>query len=99
MATITAERRVKAGEVTSTKRKFSWTPYLFILPHLAFFTLFVLWPFIYGLFISLLQYDYTRADQSYFVGLDNYVELFVPGTLVFNQFWDSVKNTGIFVLI
>lgn len=99
MATVSAEQTLTSGQAKPVRRKFSWTPYLFILPHLAFFALFVFWPFIYGLIISLQQYDYTREAQNHFVGLDNYLELFVPGTLVFTQFWDSLKNTGIFVLI
>ncbi len=89
----------EAAPATTEKRKFSWTPYLFILPHLIFFAVFVCWPFINGLWISLQQYDYLRPAQNAFIGLQNYIDLFAPGTLTFNEFWDSVKNTAIFVVI
>jgi len=99
MATKIAERTLAAAPVMTAKRKFSWTPYLFILPHLIFFGVFIVWPFINGLLISLQQYDFLRPEQNKFIGLQNYVDLFVPGTLTFNEFWDSLKNTLIFVLI
>ncbi len=100
MATMTAERSLEAGrKATTPKRKFSWTPYFFILPHLIFFGAFILWPLINGLIISVQQYDYLRPEQNKFVGLQNYTDLFSPGTLTTDEFWDSLKNTAIFVLI
>ncbi|MDQ6692887.1 MAG: sugar ABC transporter permease [Chloroflexota bacterium] len=99
MAVRTAQATIGAAGAATTKRKFSWTPYLFILPHLIFFAVFVCWPFINGLAISLQQYDYLRPAQNQFIGLQNYVDLFSPGTLTTNEFWDSMKNTGIFVLV
>lgn len=97
--TRTAEATFEAAPATTTRRKFSWTPYLFILPHLIFFALFVGWPLVNGLLISLQKYDYLRPAQNAFIGLQNYIDLFAPGTLTFNEFWDSVKNTAIFVVI
>ncbi len=99
MATITAERTLEAGSNTTAKSKFSWTPYLFILPHLIFFGAFLLWPLINGFIISFQQYDYLRPEQNKFIGLQNYTDLFSPGTLTTMEFWDSLKNTAIFVLI
>ncbi|MBF6612422.1 MAG: sugar ABC transporter permease [Chloroflexi bacterium] len=99
MAIRTAETTLEAARTTTVRRKFSWTPYLFILPHLIFFAGFILWPFINGILISLQQYDYLRPQQNKFIGLQNYIDLFVPGTLIFSEFWDSLKNTAIFVVI
>lgn len=99
MATNIAQPTLAAAPVAATRRKFNWTPYLFILPHLIFFGVFVCWPFINGLLISLQQYDYLRPEQNKFIGLDNYAALVTPGTLTFNEFWDSLKNTAIFVVI
>jgi multiple sugar transport system permease protein len=99
MATRTAETTLEAARVTTARGKFNWTPYLFILPHLIFFIAFVVWPFVNGIWISLHQYDYLRPEQTKFLGLQNYIDLFAPGTLTFNEFWDSLKNTGIFVLV
>ena len=77
MATIAREReQVVAASAASPRRRFSLTPYLFILPHLIFFAVFVAWPFFFGLVISTFQYDYLRPERTQFVGLDNYLQLF-----------------------
>jgi multiple sugar transport system permease protein len=84
--------------VPRTKRKFSWTPYFFILPQLIFFLIFVAYPFFYGLVISTLQFDYLRPEATQFVGVDNYAKLFDPGSIKFNEFWNSLINTFEFVI-
>jgi multiple sugar transport system permease protein len=92
----------QAGEATAgrsgLRKKLNWTPYLFILPHLIFFVVFVGYPFFRGLYISVLQYDYLRPDSTRFVGLDNYARLFTEGDVKFNVFWNSLFNTLEFVL-
>jgi multiple sugar transport system permease protein len=80
------------------KRKFNWTPYLFILPHLIFFGLFIGYPFFNGLWISFHEYDYLRPERTQFVGLNNYLNLFAPGTIKYNEFWNAMLNTGKFVI-
>jgi multiple sugar transport system permease protein len=90
-----AERRRRLGEAW-------YTPYLFILPHLAIFLVFIGWPLVFGLYISLLDFDLfgdRRGVPSPFVGLENYVDLFDPQSLVFDRFWQTLWNTIIFVLI
>ena len=76
-----------------------WTPYLFILPHLIFFMLFIGYPFFNGLYISTLEFDYLRPERTNFIGLQNYINLFTPGTVQYNTFWNAVGNTLEFVLI
>jgi multiple sugar transport system permease protein len=75
-----------------------YTPYLFILPHLAVFLAFVGWPFIYGIWISLQRYNLGGAPPS-FVGFENYRAIFDPSHFQFAPFWRSVWNTIIFVII
>jgi multiple sugar transport system permease protein len=98
MATTVQSKPLTAQRV-APKRKFSWTPYLFILPHLIFFTIFVGYPFFYGLYISTFQYDYLRPLSNSFVGADNYVKLFTPETVQFKEFWNALGNTIEFVVI
>jgi multiple sugar transport system permease protein len=74
------------------------TPYLFILPHLIFFTVFLAWPFFFGLYTSLFQYDFLRPEFRPFVGLDNYLRLFNSATIQSKEFWRSVTNTFEFML-
>lgn len=74
------------------------TPYLFILPHLIFFAAFLAWPFFYGIYISLFDFDFLRPEYRPFVGLRNYLNLFDPSSLQFTDFWRSMGNTVEFVL-
>lgn len=72
-------------------------PWLFLAPYLVLFGTFVVAPIIYGLWISLHDYDYTLPGHP-FVGLDNYKALFSSDSVVFSDFWNSMKATGIFTL-
>jgi len=84
--------------VSLRKRKFPITPYLFILPHLIFFAVFIGYPFFSGLYISFFQYDYLRPEATLFVGLQNYIDLFKTGSVKFIEFWNSIKVTLTFVI-
>ncbi len=95
MAT-TAQRGITT--TTARPRKTNWVPYLFILPHLIFFAIFIGYPFFNGIYISLLQYNYLREDATQFVGIQNYVNLFTPGTPQYQAFWNALGNTIEFVL-
>lgn len=87
-----------AGDVKGVPTKgFSPTPYLFMAPYLALFFTFVLIPAVYGLWISLHNWDYLLPGKP-FVGLQNYVNLFTPGSTIFGPFWSSMKATGLFTL-
>ena len=79
-------------------RKISPIPYLFILPHLIFFAIFIGYPFFSGLYISFFQYDYLRPEATTFVGLQNYTDLFRVGSVKFIEFWNSVQVTLTFVI-
>jgi multiple sugar transport system permease protein len=73
------------------------TPYLFLAPYLVLFAVFVLAPAVYGVWISLHNYDYLLPEQP-FVGLDNYVKLFTPGSPTSGAFWQSMGATAKFTL-
>src|SRR3954454_11353447 len=101
MATTTVARGGQASSMEQSvgRKRFSIIPYLFILPHLIVFTIFIGWPFIFGLAISLFQYDYHLPDKSHFVGLDNYLGIFNSTTPEFNMFWNAFLNTLEFVVM
>ncbi len=80
------------------RRRFNLTPYLFILPHLIFFTLFLAWPFFFGIYTSLFDFDFLRPERRPFVGLENYTKLFDPASTEFRDFWRAMRNTGEFLL-
>lgn len=71
--------------------------YLFLAPFLLLFTVFVLAPAVYGLWISLHDWNPLLPRQP-FTGLENYVQLFTPGSLTSGDFWASMRATGIFTV-
>jgi multiple sugar transport system permease protein len=76
-----------------------YTPYLFILPHMAIFLFMIGWPFFYGMWISMLDADAFSGADAPFVGIDNYAQLFTPGGREFGRFWQTLWNTVLFVIL
>ncbi|UOY03156.1 carbohydrate ABC transporter permease [Blastococcus sp. PRF04-17] len=73
-------------------------PWLFLAPYLVLFVAFVLGPIVYGLYISLHRYDFTLPNKP-FVGLENYTDLFTPGSVTFDVFWRAMRATAIFTVM
>ena len=73
------------------------TPYLFLLPYLAIFVTFVAVPAVFGIWISLHDWDYM-LDSQIFLGPQNYAELLDKNSIQFPEFWNGMKNTLIFTL-
>ncbi len=73
------------------------TPYLFLLPYLVIFGVFGLLPIALGVWLSLHQWDFQLPNKP-FVGLGNYKELFSSDSLVFGDWWESVRATAIFTV-
>lgn len=98
MATATRTQTTAIAR-SQPKKRFSWMPYLFILPHLIFFTAFLAWPFFYGIYISLFNFDFLRPNNRPFVGLQNYANLVTnQNSIQFSDFWRAMGNTGWFLL-
>jgi multiple sugar transport system permease protein len=70
---------------------------VFLAPYLVLFTIFVLIPAVFGIWISLHNWDYLLPEQPW-VGLQNYINLFTPGSPTAGFFWNSMQATGIFTL-
>jgi len=96
-AEVPIERALAVTPKAVGKRR-NLTPYLFIAPHLIFFILFLGWPFFYGIYTSLFQFDFLRPEHRPFVGLDNYLNLIEPATVQFKNFWRSLGNTIQFII-
>jgi multiple sugar transport system permease protein len=97
-ATTTATQQMAQGRFQRRTGN-ALVPYLFIAPHLLFFLVFVAYPFFYGLYISFFQFDFLRPEAQRFVGLENYIRLFTPGSIQFPVFWNALGNTLEFVLM
>jgi multiple sugar transport system permease protein len=74
------------------------TALMFVGPYLLLFGTFVLAPIIYGLWISLHQWDFLLPGKP-FVGLQNYVDLMTPGSTTAGPFWNSMRATAIFTVL
>ncbi|MGK5679294.1 carbohydrate ABC transporter permease [Actinoplanes sp. URMC 104] len=87
----------EAGAGGRVRRTGALTPYLFLLPYAVVFGTFVVAPAVYGLWISLHDWDYLLPGKP-FVGLDNYKALFDSNSAVYSFWWESLTATGIFTL-
>ncbi|EXX85433.1 ABC transporter permease [Paenibacillus darwinianus] len=67
---------------------------LFVLPYLICFSAFLLFPILYGIYISLHNFELLSTDQQY-VGFAHYVKIFTPGTylnsLFFRGLWATIQ--------
>ncbi|WP_238148890.1 carbohydrate ABC transporter permease [Serinicoccus sediminis] len=82
---------------TSRREGSPWLPYLFLAPYLLLFVTFVAVPAVFGLWISLHDWDYM-LDSQLFVGLGNYADLFDPTSVIYPDFWNGMQNTLVFTL-
>jgi multiple sugar transport system permease protein len=93
----TAAETERAVPPPAGRAKDRFTPYLFMAPYLLLFTVFVLFPAVYGLWISLHNWDFLLPNKP-FVGLQNYTTLFTEGTRTGGNFWEAMRATWGFVL-
>ncbi|MGD7790228.1 carbohydrate ABC transporter permease [Propionibacteriaceae bacterium Y1700] len=75
-----------------------WVPYAFCAPFLLLFCTFVLVPAVYGVWISLHDFDFLLPSRP-FVGLQNYADLFDPEGVYSEPFWNSLRNTLFFTVV
>lgn len=68
------------------------TSYLFLLPFLLFFIVFVIYPMFMCVYTSF--FDATMGREDIFVGFENYKRLFAD-----DVFWIALKNTMVIVLV
>jgi multiple sugar transport system permease protein len=87
----------KAGRRRRIRRGGRATPYLFLLPYGVLFIGFIGIPAVYGIWISLHDYDYLLPHQPW-VGLRNYTDLFKAGSRDGADFWQSMRATAIFTV-
>jgi multiple sugar transport system permease protein len=94
-ASPTAPRAGRSGASGGWARRS--TPYLFLAPYLVLFGLFGLLPIGLGVWISLHQWDFQLPNKP-FLGLANYRDLFSGDSVVYGEWWQSVRATAIFTI-
>jgi len=68
--------------------------YLFVLPTLALYVLFSVWPVIRGFALVFTDYARTHPDTTRFIWFDNFVEIFGD-----EMFWQSLRHTLYFMAL
>jgi multiple sugar transport system permease protein/cellobiose transport system permease protein len=80
----------------SPKNRLALAPYLFAAPFFIFYISFSVYPTLYSFFISLTNWDSLAGIRKrQFVGLANYIQLFVRDKLFFR----ALRNTAFFMII
>lgn len=69
---------------------------LFALPYLVLFTVFLLYPLVKGLYMSLFDWNFLSPAQSTFIGLGNYARLLQDPTY-WNALWNTLEFVGLSV--
>lgn len=75
---------------------------IFIGPHLAFFLIFFIAPFVFGILMGFFKWDMVGTPE--FVGLDNFIKIFTfkgeAGETYYNRlFFEGLRATGIYTLV
>jgi sn-glycerol 3-phosphate transport system permease protein len=83
----------KARTLSSVKWKESLLGYLFLLPSLLIFSIFLFYPLFQSFYLSFHATD-PRGRVVDFVGLDNFIEIFTS-----ERFYKSLEVTGLFTLL
>ena len=89
-----AEIAQRTGKKGDTARRTDFTGYLFVLPFLIAYGLFLVWPVILGLRMSFFDWSLVGTGTTDFLGLANYRELFADP-----DFWASLWHTILFTLL
>jgi multiple sugar transport system permease protein len=73
--------------------------YAFLLPYLVLFSIFFIFPFVYGLVISFFDWNLFAPEETVFIGFDNYKKIwFNDQSIYYMYFWTGLKNTLTFVI-
>ena len=91
-------REQQASRKAGVNYEKTWTPWLYLLPHAAFFLGFIIFPVFFGVYISVVRWDPLR-DTIPFVGAEHYLELFSKGSPQNEFFWRTLTNTLGFVAV
>jgi raffinose/stachyose/melibiose transport system permease protein len=68
-------------------------PWLFLAPALTVYTVVVVYPMVYSVYLSLFRWDGISPDKV-FVGIQNYVSLLTTNDV----FWIALKNNSIWLV-
>jgi len=76
--------------MSAPTRRRDWSGYLFVLPYLILFTVFLAGPLIYGLGLSLFRWETLSASPPRYTGLENYREA-LSDPYFRKAFWTTLR--------
>jgi multiple sugar transport system permease protein len=89
---------VRRAERDTARRAEARDAYLLLAPYLVLFLVFVIAPIVFGVWISLHEYDYSLPSKP-FIGLDNYSGLLNGSSPFAALFWQSMRATWLFTVL
>ena len=69
------QTKSKSEKSSNRQRRDDIAAYLFLLPFLVIYIVFVIYPVIQAFYMSFFDWDLLAQDARQFIGLDNYVEM------------------------
>ncbi len=72
--------------------------YLFILPALAIYLVFVVWPVVQSIYFGFFEWNGLGKEMT-FIGLDNYVAMFTADEVFRQSLGNSIIATGVLAVI
>ncbi|HEX2907439.1 MAG TPA: sugar ABC transporter permease [Phototrophicaceae bacterium] len=102
MSTTVTPTEARTRMQTATNRRtrprslhYKWyVPYVFLLPGLVLYLLWMLYPLVYEFYISFFDWKIMPGQVSEFVGLTNYQQALLDDT-----FWLALRNTAMYTLV
>ena len=96
---LNVEQGLASPNNPTVRQKFSLRgtqifPYLFLLPGMLLFALFIIWPMLYSLRISFSDWNVVHPEKSINVGFQNYADVLADP--IFHR---AVVNTLVYVVI
>lgn len=84
------ERTLQSGFFRKKKKL---ERFLYLLPAIVIFSVFMVWPIVYNLYLSTMEWNMVSPTQT-FVGFDNYINV-----LQEPAFLKALGNTGLYVVL
>ena len=93
MATTSPRNKAPAKQSWYKRNEIAITPWLFLMPAILMFTLYVVFPIFQSFQISLFKWDGLGSLNTHgkYVGLDNYEKLLTRDRSFNTSLWNNLK--------
>lgn len=88
--TSISDKSLKEGRRFWNRDSDTFTAYFLLAPFLILWLVWFLYPFIQSFLISFQNFDFSRMENSKFIGFDNYIKLLVGNQEFYKAMWHTV---------